>query len=154
MQKRLFKRVIGIKIALKQWVLLELIQKSLLLFVSSRLSSPKSIFYQSFVCQDWSRCSRRRVGSPRCSGQLWLGYWLFQGWLAAFYCFSIPKLSTEGAEDWQSSHFLLIHFHASSVNLFSLFFWSTVIYSLEPFCFFFFHHLLQCASSLLTCVLV
>lgn len=69
--KVLLKCDIVIKIALKHWVLLEAIQKSLLLFVSSRLSSPKLTFYQSSVGQDWWR------GSPRCSlrgsAQLWLG---------------------------------------------------------------------------------
>lgn len=141
MQKCSFKCEIAIKIALKQWVLLEAIQKSLLLFVSSMLSSPKLIFKQSFFCQDWSRCSRRHVGSPRCRAEgQWsalVGLLAVSGWVTG-YSFHLPKLSTGSAEDWQSSHFLLIPFHASSVHLVSLFFWSTLIYSLVPFCFFFF----------------
>lgn len=89
---------IVIKIALKHWVLLEAIQKPLLLFVSSRLSSPKLTFYQSSVGQDWWR------GSPRCSlrgsAQLWLGTalrldgcFLFLQVPQAFYCWRLAIFS-------------------------------------------------------------
>lgn len=65
------------------------------------------------------------MGSPRCSAE---GQWLAlagllgSGWLTVSYPFSFAKLYTGSAEDWQSSNFLLIPFHASSVNLFSFFF--------------------------------